>query len=320
MKIRRRMVAVLLAAGVLSGVGGFASASAERPIPQKDHWHAAFGIWSCDRWLPSLAEGEDPTGIHTHGDGLVHIHPFDARSAGSKAVLRRFFEATFLLVDAKRIEIPKKPPLLAGSDCKGKKTETAAVVWRSVKDKQPTIVTKDIGSIRLADGQVIVLVHAPKGTVPGLPPSIEELFEPADLPLPDLPSEMVATLPALPKRPALDVTGDAPTTLTSKDIVVGKGDELKKGLRAYMRYVMYHWRTKEVLAESWAENEQPYALARFGKKRNLLGLDKGMLGMKVGGVRRLVLPPAEAFGKEGNGPILPSDTVVFYVQLVYVKK
>lgn len=319
MKIRRRFVAALLTAGVLLDVGGFASANTERPVATKDHWHAAFGVWSCNRWLAPIPEGEDPTGIHTHGDGLIHIHPFDERAAGSKAILRRFLEATFLSVDAKRIEIPKQAPLLAGSDCKGKKTEITAVVWRSVKDRQPVVVTKDIGSIRLADGQAIALVHAPKGTIPSLPPSIDELVEPADLPLPDLPSEVLGTLPSLPKRPALDVSGDAPLTLTSKDLIIGKGVELTKGKRAYMRYVMYHWRTREALAESWNAAEQPYALARFGKKRNLPGIDKGMTGMRVGGFRRLVLPPSEAFGKEGNGPILPSDTIVFYVQLVHVK-
>lgn len=317
--IRRRFVAALLTVGVLLGVGGFASASSERPAPAKDHWHSAFGVWSCNRWLPPIPPGDDPTGIHTHGDGLIHVHPFDTRAAGSKAVLRRFFESSFLLVDTKRIEVPKQPPLLAGSDCKGKKTEITAVVWRSVKDRSPVTVTKDFGSIRLTDGQVIVLVHAPKATMPELPPSIDELIEPADLPLPELPTDALTMLPELPKRPTLDVSGEAPLTLTSKDLVIGKGKELTKGKRAYMRYVMYHWRTKEVLAEAWKANDQPYALARFGKKRNLPGLDKGMLGMRVGGVRRLVLPPSEAFGKEGNGSILPSDTIVFYVQLVHVK-
>ncbi len=269
---------------------------------------------------PLFLLGDDPTGIHTHGDGLIHVHPFDDRAAGKNATLGRFFEASVIKVDARTIQVPKGPKLSAGSDCLGKKTEIAATVWRSVKDKQPTLVTKDLSSIRLADGQVIALVHAPKGTIPALPPSIDELVEPADLPLPPLPASEMKSLPSLPPKPALDVTGTPSSTLETKDLHVGTGTTLTKGSKGYMRFVMYLLRTKQELGMSWKEGEQPYALARFGKNRNLPGLDKGMIGMKVGGVRRILLPPSEAFGEQGNDPIGPTDTVVFYVQLVSVKK
>jgi hypothetical protein len=328
MKNVRRIIAASLTVGALVGAGGFASGppahagGQEKPVATKDHWHAAFGIWSCDHWLPPVPLGEDPTGVHTHGDGLIHIHPFDDRAAGKNATLGRFLEASVMKVDAKSIVVPKGPKLLAGSDCLGKQTVIAAVVWRSVKDKQPTLVTKDLASIRLADGQVIALVHGPKGTIPAMPPSIDDLIEPADLPLPPLSASELKSLPPLPPKPALDVTDITATSskLETKDLVVGTGPTLAKGSKGYMRFVMYLVRTKEELGVLWNEGEQPYALARFGKKRNLSGLDKGMIGMRVGGVRRISLPPSEAFGEAGNGAILGTDTVVFYVQLVSVKK
>jgi hypothetical protein len=325
MKNVRRVVAALLTVGTLVGAGGFASSAAgaaakEKPVATKDHWHAAFGVWSCDHWLPPVILGEDPTGIHTHGDGLIHVHPFDDRAAGKNATLGRFFEASMVKVDATRIEVPTGPKLVAGSDCLGKKTEIAAAIWRSVKDMQPTLVTKDFASIRLVDGQVIVLVHAPKGTIPALPPSIDDLIEPADLPLPPLPKSELKSLPLLPPKPGLDVKGTPPSRLEAKDVSVGTGAMLAKGSKGYMRFVMYLLRTEKELGSLWKEGEQPYALARFGKSRNLPGLDKGMIGMKVGGVRRIVLPPSEGFGEMGNGEIMGSDTLVFYVQLVAVKK
>jgi hypothetical protein len=326
MKISRRVFAAFLTVGILLGAGGSAfptpaAASASKPRPQKDHWHSAFGVWSCDHWLPAIPMGDDPTGIHSHGDGLVHVHPFDDRAAGKNAILSKFFEASFITVTRKQITLPNGPTLKAGSDCNGKKTEIAGVVWRSVKDKKPTLVGGDVGAIALADGQVIAIVHAPKGTIPPtLPPSIDDLVEPADLPLPPLSDAELKTLPKLPPKPKFDLTGEPPTTLETKDLSIGTGPTLVKGSKGYMRFVMYIWRTKAETGVLWAPNSQPYALARFGKKRNLPGLDKGMIGMKVGGLRRLVLPPSEAFGEQGNQPILPTDTIVFYVQLVSVKK
>jgi FKBP-type peptidyl-prolyl cis-trans isomerase len=325
MKTNRRAVAALVTVGILVGAGGSAfpgqaMAATEKPRATKDHWHSAFGVWSCDHWLPAVAMGDDPTGIHTHGDGLIHVHPFDDRAAGTKATLGRFFEASVIKVDATRIDLPQGPKLVAGSDCNGKKTEIAAAVWRSVKDKQPKLVTKDLASIRLTDGQVIALVHAPKGTTPALPPSIDDLVEPADLPLPPLSASELKSLPPLPPKPAFDLTGTPPAKLVMRDLSVGTGETLVKGSKGYMRFVMYLVRTKQELGVLWKDGEQPYALARFGKKRNLAGLDKGMIGMKVGGVRRIVLPPSEAFGEQGNDPVGPNDLVVFYVQLVAVKK
>jgi hypothetical protein len=326
MKNLRRVFSAVLTVGIFVGAGGFVvpssvSANADRPRPQTDHWHSAFGVWSCDHWLPAIPSGDDPTGIHSHGDGLVHVHPFDERAAGKNAILSKFFESSFLTVTSKQVTLPKGPTLKAGSDCNGKKTVIAAAVWRSVKDKKPKLVTSNLGAIALTDGSVIAIVHAPKGSVPPtLPPSIDDLVEPADLPLPPLSDAELKALPKLPPKPTFDLTGDPPATLETKDLTVGSGASLVKGTKGYMRFVMYIWRTKAEAGALWGPESQPYALARFGKKRNLPGLDKGMVGMKVGGVRRLVLPPSEAFGEEGNGPILPTDTIVFYVQLVSVKK
>ena len=49
----------------------------------KDHWHAAYGMYVCDHFLPPVTDAkEDVLGIHTHGEGVIHIHPFSAAASG----------------------------------------------------------------------------------------------------------------------------------------------------------------------------------------------------------------------------------------------
>ena len=59
-----------------------------RTAPKRgEHWHAAYGIFICDRFVTNVADKgqDDPLGIHTHEDGLVHIHPFSNAAAGKQA-------------------------------------------------------------------------------------------------------------------------------------------------------------------------------------------------------------------------------------------
>src|SRR4029079_1825465 len=62
------------------------------PVAHKDNWHAAIGVNVCGQWLPNAPTFEDDEGIHTHGDGLIHIHPFLSRAAGDNATVGRYFK------------------------------------------------------------------------------------------------------------------------------------------------------------------------------------------------------------------------------------
>jgi hypothetical protein len=57
-----------------------------------------------------------------------------------------------------------------------------------------------------------------------------------------------------------------------------------------------------------------------GKHEVVLGLEQGILGMKVGGKRRIIIPPAVGYGKEGQGPIPPNTLMIFDVELIEVEK
>jgi len=61
------------------------------PKPNQDHWHAALGVNFCGKWQPPVPLFEGNGGIHSHGDGLMHIHPFDNAHAHSNANIGTFF-------------------------------------------------------------------------------------------------------------------------------------------------------------------------------------------------------------------------------------
>lgn len=57
-----------------------------------DHWHGYLGVNVCGSWLAAAPAYESPNGIHSHGDGLLHIHPTSSAAAGDNATVARFFE------------------------------------------------------------------------------------------------------------------------------------------------------------------------------------------------------------------------------------
>src|SRR5206468_10129714 len=57
-----------------------------------DHWHAAFGVNLCGTWQGNTPTYEAATGVHSHGDGFMHIHPFSAAGAGKNATVGLFLK------------------------------------------------------------------------------------------------------------------------------------------------------------------------------------------------------------------------------------
>jgi hypothetical protein len=166
------IVGVLL---VVLSFGGTSDATAPRI---GDHWHAAYGIYDCDSFLPNLQDIQDDTsGIHTHGEGLMHIHPFSSRYTGKGANLFHFGQQTgFKLTDSsfKVGNISRSN----GDKC-GKKTgRVELVVWQTPEDTTPTVRLKDIADFAPENGNVWVLAFVPKGTEVPLPESAVNLADP----------------------------------------------------------------------------------------------------------------------------------------------
>jgi peptidylprolyl isomerase len=110
-------------------------------------------------------------------------------------------------------------------------------------------------------------------------------------------------------------SGPPPKQLVENDLVEGSGAEAKAGDEVTVQYVGVGYKTKEEFDSSWSRNEPfPFAL---GAGQVIPGWEKGIVGMKVGGRRELVIPPALAYGPEGRPPAIgPNETLIFVVDLL----
>ncbi len=122
------------------------------------------------------------------------------------------------------------------------------------------------------------------------------------------------------EKPTVDVpVGTAPPEeLVTDDLVVGDGDEAKAGHTVEVHYVGVSWSTKQQFDASWDRGDTfKFGL---GKGQVIPGWDQGVAGMKVGGRRRITIPPDLAYGKRGAGGVIgPDETLVFVVDLVAVR-
>ncbi len=110
----------------------------------------------------------------------------------------------------------------------------------------------------------------------------------------------------------------APTELLIEDITVGDGDEATAGSFVDVHYIGVSWSTGAKFDASWDRNE-PFRFP-LGAGHVIAGWDRGVQGMKVGGQRRLTIPPALGYGDRGAGSVIkPGETLVFVVDLLGVK-
>jgi len=109
-------------------------------------------------------------------------------------------------------------------------------------------------------------------------------------------------------------SGSPPRKLQIEDIVKGKGRVAKKGDNVTMQYVGVAFSTGEQFDASW-DNGAPLGPFPLGAGAVIPGWDKGIVGMRVGGRRKLVIPPELAYGTAGSGPIGPNETLIFVVDL-----
>jgi hypothetical protein len=166
------------------------------------HWHIAYGIYVCDTFQPKLVGTKEETGIdadgnsvylndnfrilgvHSHGDGIIHYHPYSTKASGNRAKLGVFLD----VYDVKLTDTELVLPADQGGDkwstkdtkCDGKDTQLKVRVWDHFNkpDDFHDVIT-DFTDIRITnDGMVMVVAFVPKD---------------ADIPMP----EWAAQLPTL---------------------------------------------------------------------------------------------------------------------------
>ncbi|MEA2268042.1 MAG: hypothetical protein QOD55_2837 [Solirubrobacteraceae bacterium] len=122
------------------------------------------------------------------------------------------------------------------------------------------------------------------------------------------------------EKPQVDVPSDQPPSyqLELEDIVEGDGEEAAAGRVVEVHYVGVSWNNGKQFDASWDRGDT--FKFTLGKGQVIPGWDQGVEGMKVGGRRRITIPPNLAYGKRGAaGVIGPDETLVFVVDLVGVR-
>jgi hypothetical protein len=169
-----------------------------QPPQVNDHWHAAYGMYVCDTWLPTLdgnkeTGGTNPdgtpgadqefavTGVHSHDDGVIHWHPYSSKSVGNRARLGLFLEIYDVELSTDELKLPAEQ---GGNDyqaddfqCDGKDVQITVTAWTSYTDtgKGTTNIT-DFDNVKLKnDGMVFTIAVTPPGTEIPMPPWAKNL-------------------------------------------------------------------------------------------------------------------------------------------------
>jgi peptidylprolyl isomerase len=121
------------------------------------------------------------------------------------------------------------------------------------------------------------------------------------------------------EKPEIEIPDQPPSyQLELEDIEVGDGDEAEAGKVVEVHYVGVSWQNRRQFDASWDRGDT--FKFKLGKGEVIPGWDRGVAGMKVGGRRRITIPPDLAYGQRGAGGVIgPGETLVFVVDLVSVR-
>lgn len=120
-------------------------------------------------------------------------------------------------------------------------------------------------------------------------------------------------------KPVIDKpTGTPPRKLEKEDIVKGKGPGAKPGDTVIVNYVGVSFSTGEEFDASW-DTGQTFPV-QLGSGSVIQGWEEGLVGIKKGGRRKLIIPPELAYGAEGAPPSIgPNETLVFVIDAVDIQ-
>ena len=172
------IVIVLGIIGVVLSRGGGDDSTG--PPTLTDHWHEAYGIDLCGKWAADLPQ-QVHSGIHTHGDGLIHVEPTTHQETGKNANVGKFVKdfGQGLVISQSEIRVPgSKVVWKDGGKCGSKKASVRIYFWKNVTDKKPKLLTGSLSSMHIEDNSVIVFAFLPEGETPDLPQSVANLQNP----------------------------------------------------------------------------------------------------------------------------------------------
>lgn len=191
------LIALICILGI--GVVVYARSTREalaEPVQNLDHWHSVYGIYSCNaasetefdlededdrelarqvKFLPAFQSTQDDTGIHSHGDGVMHIHPFFELSSGDNAQIRHWISEMNIEITPEQIVVNNQfdapAQLVAGQEClDGTGTATIKLLrWQfdfeATGGGEPTVYTEDFGQVKFQnDREVFMFAYVSEDT------------------------------------------------------------------------------------------------------------------------------------------------------------
>jgi hypothetical protein len=146
-----------------------------------DHWHAYLGVNVCGTWLPAAPSFESPLGIHSHGDGLMHIHPYSSAATGKNATVGRFLEdneGAGWELDSTSMKLWDGAEYQNGYTCPSGEFEgqKANLVWATGKYGEPWSGTPRTGNpadFNPKNADIVAIAFLPKGQKVPEPPDAE---------------------------------------------------------------------------------------------------------------------------------------------------
>lgn len=169
-------IAVILVLGVLLVGWARTQRDASAAPTISDHWHSAYGVYDCTTggFQDPILDESDADGIHTHGDGLIHIHPFNSSATGDNATMGVFLDVIGASITEDAITFPDRDPLEAGVECDGE--EAIIQVLRFDADNtdiSPEVITSDFDDIKFRKNrEAFTIALAPEGADLPLPPTV----------------------------------------------------------------------------------------------------------------------------------------------------
>jgi hypothetical protein len=129
------------------------------------------------------------------------------------------------------------------------------------------------------------------------------------------PAPVIPSVKPVITKPA----GPAPKTLVVKDLILGTGEYAIPGKTVSVHYVGVHYNNLKEFDSTWRDGGHSFPF-QLGGEQVIAGWDEGVVGMRVGGRRELIIPPDLGYGPKGDesGEIGPNETLIFVVDLVAV--
>ena len=214
-------MAAVIALGALLVVYARQGTTVSAAVPPRlndDHWHVAYGVYVCKEFKTAIQTQNElvngvSLGIHTHGDGIIHIHPFASNAAGRNAKLGVFFKATGVKASTGKIAFPEGIGTYENTTdtCDGKAATWKLAYWADANQPgAPTIYVADFANVRFTQDRGAM-------TLAFVPDDVDvATLKPPSIPTLDQLTDVGTTTTTVAGETTMTVAGETTTTVAGE--------------------------------------------------------------------------------------------------------